>query len=216
MFRTFRALTPEERANALTHGAGVVLSLAGLAGLAAQARLYVDGRYAVAVGVYGLTLLSAYVASTGCHMATAAPSARLRRLTVTLDYACIYLLIAGTYTPFLLTAVGGPVGGALLGVVWTLGLVGIAGELRGARRSQWGACAGYLALGWLGVLVVQPLAAAVGPAGLGLLVAGGLCYSAGVVFYLLEGVAYAHALWHLCVLGGSALHYVGVLRLATL
>jgi hemolysin III len=214
MFRTIRALTPEERANALTHGAGVVLSLAGLAGLALQSRTYYDGRYAVAVGVYGLTLLCAYVASTVCHMATAAPSARLRRLTLTLDYACIYLLIAGTYTPFLLTAVGGAEGGALLGVVWTLGIVGIAGELRGTRRSQWGACAGYLALGWLGVLVVRPLAAAVGPAGLGLLLGGGLCYSAGVVFYLLEGVAYAHAMWHLFVLGGSALHYVGVLRLA--
>jgi hemolysin III len=215
LIRTLHALTPEERANALTHGVGVLLSLAGLAFLAARAGPDADGRATVAIGVYGVSLLCVYVASTMCHVATGAPSARLRRLALTLDYACIYLMIAGTYTPFLVTAVGGPAGATLLGIVWALGLAGIVGEARGARRSERMACAVYLALGWLGLLVVRPLAASVGLAGLGLLVGGGLCYSLGVIFFLLEGVAYAHALWHLCVLGGSVLHYASVLRLPT-
>jgi hemolysin III len=216
MLRTFQALTPEERANAVTHGLGVVLSIAGLACLAVQAGPQAGRHFAVAAGVYGLTLLTVYIASTLCHVATAAPSARLRRLTLTLDYASIYLVIAGTYTPFLLTAVGGTTGVTLLAVVWTLCILGIAWEVLSTRRSERVACAGYLAMGWLGVLVVQPLAATVGPVGLALLLGGGLCYSAGVVFFLLEGVAYAHALWHVFVLGGSALHYLSVLRLASL
>jgi hemolysin III len=213
---TLRALTPEERANALTHAFGVLLSVIGLFGLAAQLPLYPEPRQVVGAGIYGISLVSLYIASTLCHIATAAPSARVRRIALTLDYACIYLVIAGTYTPFLLTAVQGMTGTVLLAVVWALGLAGILWETLGRRRSERLACAFYLGLGWLVVVVARPLAAAVGPAVLALLVAGGLCYSVGVVFFLLRRLAYSHAVWHLFVIAGSVLHYLGVFRLAHL
>jgi len=214
LVRAVRALSPEERANTLTHGAGVVLSLAGVAALALQVRAPQEPRHALAIAVYGVCLISLFAASTLCHLATVTTSSRVRRLTLTLDYVCIYLVIAGTYTPFLLTAVGGSRGTALLVAVWALGVAGMLWEVLGGRRSEVVACAAYLAMGWLAVLVAEPLMAALGRDGVGLLVAGGLCYSAGVVFFLLRRMPYAHAVWHLFVLAGSALHYAGVLRLS--
>lgn len=207
-------LTLEERANALTHGAGVGLSLAGLAGLAAQVRVHHDVLHAAGAGIYGLTLVAVFTASTLCHLATAAASARLRRRAVALDHACVYLVIAGTYTPFLLTPLRGAGGVVLLAAVWLLGAAGIVWKALDRWRSERLSVAGYLALGWLILPAVGPLAAAVGPAGLGLLVAGGLCYTVGVGFFLTARVAFAHAVWHLCVLAGSALHYAAVLLYA--
>jgi hemolysin III len=215
MVNILQRLSPAERANALTHGAGVVLSLVGVGVLAAQARLSHDALYAVAIGVYGLTLVGLYVGSTLCHVATAATSPRLRRLALTLDHVCIYLVIAGTYTPFLLTTLRGMTGLTLLGVVWALGIAGILWKTLGTWHHEPVSVATYLAMGWLVVPALGPLTAAIAPLGLALLLAGGLCYTVGVVFFFLEGVAFAHTVWHLFVLAGSVLHFFTVLFFAT-
>jgi hemolysin III len=212
--RAIGRLSLEERANTLTHGAGIGLSLGGLAALAAQAVVSRDALHTAAVGVYGLSLVAVYAASTLCHLATGAASLHLRRRAVALDHACVYLLIAGTYTPFLLTPLRGAGGGALLIAVWLLGAAGAGWKALGRWQSERLSVAGYLALGWLILPAVGPLAAAVGPVGMGLLVAGGLCYTGGVGFFFAARLPFAHAAWHLCVLAGSALHYAAVLLYA--
>lgn len=196
----------------LTHGAGAALALVGAAVLVVRAARAGDARHTVAVGVYGLALLGVYAASTLYHAATAE---RLKRRARVLDRACVSLLIAGTYTPFLLAAARGAAGVAVLGAVWALSLAGIAWKTVGPRRARRAAVALDVAAGWLPGLALAPSAAALPLAGVGLLLAGGVCYSVGVGFYLAaRRVAYGHAVWHLFVLAGSALHYASVLHLA--
>jgi hemolysin III len=195
----------------LTHGAGALLSLVGLAVLVARSLGYRDATHTVAVGVYGVSLVGVFAAST-VHHAVTAP--RLKPFTRWLDHACIYALIAGTYTPFMLTVLRGATGLAVLGAVWALAAVGVVAKA--VRRLRWDAVSlpSYLGMGWLIVAVLPPFARRVPPTGLGLLVAGGLCYSLGVGFFLWRR-PYAHAVWHGCVLAGGALHYAAVLRYAT-
>jgi hemolysin III len=201
----------EEGANVLLHGAGALLSLAGLAVLVARSLGYRDGTYTTAVGVYGASLVSVFAAST-LHHAVTAP--RLKRLTLWLDHACIYALIAGTYTPFMLTVLKGAAGLAVLGAVWALAAVGVAAKAARRLRSDAASLPFYLGMGWLILVVLEPFARRVPPPGLALLAAGGLCYSLGVGFFLWRR-PYAHAAWHGCVLAGGALHYAAVLRYAT-
>jgi hemolysin III len=158
--------------------------------------------------VLGVALVVEYVASTLYH---ALPQPGAKHVFKVLDHCGIYLLIAGTYTPFTLVTLRGHGGWALFGVVWGVAFLGIALEAAWAYRPRWLSAAVYLAMGWMVVLSAKPLLANLAPGGLWLLAAGGLAYTAGTAFYVLTRVKYMHAVWHLFVLAGSACHFVAVL-----
>jgi hemolysin III len=198
----------EERANALSHGAGALLAVAGLVVLARSAAARGTTRELVACCVFGATLVLLYACSTLYH---SLPHARARRLLRVLDHSAIFLLIAGTYTPFTLVSLHGAWGWSLFAFVWGLAIVGIGLRLVLPRRPTALFVTLYLAMGWCVVVAARPLAAAIPPPGLVLLAAGGLAYSGGVAFYLWHRLPYHHAIWHGFVLAGSALHYFAVL-----
>jgi hemolysin III len=197
----------EELANALTHGVGALLSLAGLVTLLVLAALRADAWTVVAVAIFGGSLLLLYTGSALYHGLHAT---RARAWLQRLDHAGIFLLIAGTWTPFLLVNLRGPWGWTFFGLVWGLALPCILVELLARRRPKAlmvGACLG---LGWMALAAAHPLLEHVPPGALGLLLAGGLCYSLGVVFYIWKRLPWNHAIWHLFVLAGSLLHYFSV------
>jgi hemolysin III len=198
----------EELANSLTHGLGLVLATLGLAVLAVTSSRSGSARTVVGCLVFGAALVALYATSTLYH-AVSHPKAKgvLRAL----DHSAIFVLIAGTYTPFTLVSLRGPWGSALFAVVWGLAVAGIALRLVLRRRPTALFVSLYLAMGWCVVVAIGPLLAAVPPAGIALLVAGGLAYSGGVAFYLWGRLPYHHAVWHGFVLAGSAFHYAAVL-----
>ena len=202
----------EEIANAVSHGAGLAASLVALPFLVITAlRRQHDAWQVVAWTVYGLTLALLYAASTIYHALPAAME-RAKRLWRTLDHGAIYLLIAGTYTPFALGALRGRMGWTLLATIWSLAVAGIAFKA-GGLGFRWPRLSTvlYLVMGWLAVVALRPLAAAVGPSGLAWLFGGGVFYTAGVIFYARDyRIRYGHFVWHLFVLGGSACHLVAV------
>lgn len=198
----------EEIASSLTHGLGIVLSIAGLATLVAFAALADDG-WALAAGiVYGTTLILLFTASTLYH---SIPHAGAKPVLRFLDHAAIFLLIAGTYTPFLLVNLRGPWGWSLFAVIWGLTFAGIALRLFLKGRLHGLVVSVYIAMGWIVVVAVQPMLERVGTGGLALLAAGGLAYTAGVIFYKWRRLPYNHAIWHGFVLAGAALHFFAVL-----
>jgi hemolysin III len=198
----------EELANSITHGLGLALSLIAAPVLVVSAAATDDPWRIVAASIYAATLVSLYLASTLYHAArTAEVKAVLRRV----DHAAIYLLIAGTYTPFTLVTLRGPWGWTLFGVVWGLALAGVLlKSLFGARLPALSTVI-YLAMGWMIVLAIRPLSQAVDPAGLRWLMLGGALYTGGVVFYVWERIRFGHAVWHLFVIGGSMAHFMAVL-----
>ena len=199
----------EELANSLTHGLGLLLSVAAVPLLLLSARGSGDGWRTAAVAVYGTTLVLLYGASTLYH---AIPGARAKEILQRIDHAAIYLLIAGTYTPFVLVPLRGVWGWSLFGVVWGLAVVGVTLKAMFGARLRALSTAVYLLMGWLIVVAVGPLTTHVHRSGLLWLLAGGLLYTGGVVFYAWDGrLRYGHALWHLFVLGGSATHFCAVL-----
>ena len=198
----------EEIAHAITHGVGLLLSVAGLVVLIVLASLRGDTWHVVSVSVYGATLVLLYSASTFYH---ALPAPRAKRVFRTLDHAAIYVLIAGPYTPFMLVNLRGGWGWALFGVVWGLAVLGIVLEAVAKQRVRVLSVILYLGLGWLIAIAVKPLVQSVEPGGLVLLVAGGLAYSVGVVFYGWKRLPYHHAVWHLFVMAGSLFHFFAVL-----
>ncbi len=198
----------EEIAHAITHGVGLLLSVAGLVVLIVLASLRGDAWHVVSVSVYGATLVLLYSASTFYH---ALPAPRAKNVFRTLDHAAIYVLIAGTYTPFMLVNLRGGWGWALFGVVWGLAVLGIVLEAVAKQRVRVVSVILYLGLGWLIAIAVKPLVQSVEPGGLVLLVAGGLAYSVGVVFYGWKRLPYHHAVWHLFVMAGSLFHFFAVL-----
>jgi len=164
----------------------------------------------VAAVVYWISLLAQFGASAMYHRVdwSAQAHARMR----TLDHSMIFVLIAGTYTPFTLVTLRGALGWTLFGVVWGLAIAGIAQEFWLARGARWGSLVIYLLMGWLGMIAVMPLVHSLGPAGFAWLAAGGILYTGGILFYLYdEKWRHAHGIWHLFVLGGSAAHFVTVL-----
>jgi len=214
---TLRAEGPsrgEEVANSLTHGLGAILAVAGLAVLALSASRHGSARTVVGCVVFGAALVLLYASSTLYH-SIGHGHARAKAILRVLDHSAIFVLIAGTYTPFTLVSLRGPWGFALFGVVWGLALAGITLRLALRRRPKALFVALYLAMGWCIVLAAKPLLAAVAPGGIALLVAGGLAYSGGVVFYASRR-PYHHAIWHVFVLAGSAFHYAAVLRYVAL
>lgn len=199
--------TSEEVASSLSHAVGIVLSIAGLAVLAASSALHGGGWRIASVCVYGTTLILLYTASTLYH---AVPNLGAKPILRLLDHSAIYLLIAGTYTPFALISLRGSWGWALFAIVWTLAIIGIALELRHVRNRVIAALL-YVGMGWVGIVAIKPLTQNIESGGLWLLFGGGLCYTLGVPFYLWRKLPYNHALWHLFVLAGSVLQFFSVL-----
>ena len=202
----------EELANTLSHGLGFLLVVcAALPLLVVSALRQGDGFLLVGSVVFGVSLAFLYAASTLYHLL---PPGRAKGLCRVLDHAAIYILIAGTYTPFALGALRGPLGWSVLTVVWTLAAVGTALKLRVGFRFPKFSVALYLLMGWMVVLVLRPLVLQIGWGGFGWLLAGGSFYSLGVVFFLWERLHYSHLYWHGFVLAGSACHLVAVLGYA--
>ncbi len=198
----------DEIANTVTHGIGLVLSVAGFVVLLVLAAVRGSAWHIVACSIYGLTLICLYTASTLYH---AVVSPRIKRALRIFDHSAIYLLIAGTYTPFLLVNLRGPWGWSLFGVIWGLALAGILFKFWFVERFGFLSTAVYIAMGWLVVIAAKPVITHVPFTALVWLLAGGLAYTAGVIFYASKRIPYSHAIWHVFVLAGSICHYVAVL-----
>jgi hemolysin III len=198
----------EEFASALTHGVGAAAALAGGAVLIALAALHGDGWQLTAAIVFGICLLLLYVASTLYH-AISHPVAKTRLKVF--DHCAIYLLIAGTYTPFTLIGLRGTLGWSLFAAIWTLALAGVVFKLFFTGRFKLLSTAIYVAMGWLVIVAIKPVMAALDEWTLGWLIAGGLFYTLGTVFYHRESIRYSHAIWHLFCIAGSVCHYVAVM-----
>jgi hemolysin III len=197
----------EEIANATTHALGAALSAAGLALLVAFAALFGDGWQLASAIVFGASLILLYTASTLYH---AIPHPRAKRVFKVVDHAAIYLLIAGTYTPFTLVTLRGSGGLWLFGVVWGVAVAGISVEAFFVNRPRWLSAIGYIAMGWLVLTMIGPLARSMAGGGFWLVVAGGLTYTLGAAFYVMKRVRYMHTVWHCFVLGGSICHFLAV------
>ncbi len=198
----------EEIAHTITHSIGILLSIAGLAVLVAFSALYGSAWHITTCAIYGATLILLYTASSLYH---GIPNPRAKRILRQLDHAAIFLLIAGTYTPFTLVNLRGGWGWTLFGLVWGIAIAGIILELALKGRYKRLSLALYLGLGWLVVIAIDPMLSSVETGGLLLLLAGGLSYSLGVIFYVWKRLAYHHAIWHLFVLAGSIFHFFAVL-----
>jgi hemolysin III len=198
----------EELANSLTHGLGLGLSIAGLSVLVTFAATWGDGWRVTGCAIFGASLVLLYGASTFYH---ALRVSRIKRCLRVLDHAAIFVLIAGTYTPFLLANLRGPWGWSLFGVVWTLAVAGMMLKLFFTGRYRMFSTLLYLFMGWLILIAFKPLVEAVPLGSLAMLLAGGLAYSVGTVFYLWHRLPYHHAIWHVFVLTGSVCHFFAVL-----
>lgn len=198
----------EEILHSITHGVGALLSILGLTWMLYLSIGAADPWRIVASLIYGASLITLFVASTVYHSMYAS---RHREIFKLLDHCAIYLLIAGTYTPFLLVAMRSHTGWWLFGAVWAMATAGIIKKLWFRHRFPKVALASYLVMGWLVVIAAPQLAEAIGPNGMAWLVAGGLCYSIGTIFYVLDRMPFNHTVWHVFVLGGGICHFLGVI-----
>jgi hemolysin III len=199
----------EERINIASHAVGLLLSIAGLLLLVARALAHGDAWQLVSVSVFGISMITLYTASTVYH---SAKDPVLRRRLRTADHASIFVLIAGTYTPFSLVTLNGPVGWTIFGITWGLAVTGIVLKLFYTGRYRLLSVSMYVAMGWLIVFFIGPLADRFPVAGLIWLLAGGLAYTLGAVLYSLPKIQFSHAIFHFFVLLGSVCHFVAVYR----
>ncbi|MBJ2148686.1 hemolysin III family protein [Vibrio sp. IB15] len=198
----------EERANAITHGLGVVLGVVGLILLLIRAFDHQADTLTIAsMAVYGSSIILLFLASTLYHSIT---TEKTKRLLKTLDHCAIYLLIAGSYTPFLLVSLRTPLAMGLMAVIWGIALAGIIMKIAFVYRFKRLSLVTYLAMGWLSLIVVYQLAMNIEMGGLVLLALGGVIYSLGVIFYVAKRIPYNHAIWHLFVLAGCACHFFAI------
>lgn len=199
----------EEIANSVTHGVAALLSVAGLAVLVAFAVLYSgSAKVVTAVSIFGASMVFLYTASTLYH---SIPHPRAKKVLQYLDHSMIYVLIAGSYTPFCLITLQGYTGIALLCAVWLIATAGICLQSVLLHKADWINCLLYLSMGWLAVFVIDPLVSTLDSRGLALLVAGGLAYTVGVFFYIFERIPFSHAIWHTFVFAGTTLQFFSVL-----
>ena len=198
----------EEIANAVTHGIGAALAIAALTALVIFAALYGDGFHLASSIVYGLSMTLLYTSSTLYH---ALPNPRAKHVFKIFDHSSIYLLIAGSYTPFTLVTLRNAGGWWIFGLVWGIALAGVAAEAFWLYRPKAVTAIGYIAMGWIIMLKIKPLLANLDATGVWLLVGGGVAYTGGTAFYVLKKVRYMHAVWHLFVLAGSVLHFLAVM-----
>ncbi|MCD6498587.1 MAG: hemolysin III family protein [Deltaproteobacteria bacterium] len=204
----FKYTLGEELANSIEHGLGLLGSVAALVILVVLATRRGDPWRMVAFSIYGASLCLLYASSTLYH---ALPASTAKAVFRRLDYASIYVLIAGTYTPYALVTLRGPWGWTLFGIVWGLAILGIALKMVYFHRFAILSLIVYIAMGWVVVIAAKPIIAALPWAGLAWLLAGGLFYTGGVVFFAWERLPYSHAIWHLFVLAGSACQFFGIL-----
>ena len=197
----------EEIAHALTHGVGAILSIVGLVFMLVWAAAYGDVWHVVAASIYGASLILLYTSSTLYH---AFPWPRVKAVFQQMDHAAIYLLIAGTYTPFALINLRGPWGWSLLAVAWGIAFIGVMLELVLKERRKWLSLSLYLGLGWMALVAIKPMLDNVAADGLLLLLFGGLAYSFGVIFYVWKSMRFHHAIWPLFVLAGSMFHFFAI------
>ena len=209
MARNRRPLTlGEEIANSVTHGIGATLSIAGLVAIMAGAALHGSALRIAACAIYGTSLVLLYTSSTIYH---ALADNRAKRVFKILDHSSIYLLIAGTYTPVTLITLRGPWGWTLFAVVWGLCVCGILFKSLWIGRLKVASTVIYVLMGWCAVVAIRPLLAALSWTGFAWLLAGGLCYTAGVAFYV-NSRRFAHSIWHLFVMAGSFCQYWAIFR----
>ncbi len=196
-----------ERFNGYSHLLGTVLAVAGAASLIVYGSLYGDVWKIVSFAIYGAALILLFGFSTLYH----STKGRAKNIFRKLDHSAIYLLIAGTYTPFTLVTLRGPWGWSLFGVVWGLAIIGLAQELTIARGQRWGSLVIYIVMGWLAVIGVVPMIEALTWKGFLWVAFGGVIYTLGTVFYFFDDkFKHWHGIWHLFVLGGAAIHYFAI------
>jgi hemolysin III len=203
----FEKMSIEEVANTVTHGFGLFLSIVGFVFLVFMASVKGDVWHIASSIVYGLSLVVLYAASTFYHGAT---SPKLKPVLQIVDHCCIYLLIAGSYTPFTLIVLRGSFGYSLFFFAWTFALAGILLKVFFGKRFPVVSVFSYLLMGWVGVFAVEPLLAALGFVPIALVVAGGISYSLGVIFFAWKRIQHHHAIWHVFVLAGSIFHYLAI------
>ncbi len=199
--------TNEERANSALHGLGVALAVAALSTLLVRAVAVGAGRHIVSAAIFGSTLILLYLASSLYHGIV---QPRLKAIMEIADHSAIYLLIAGTYTPFALLALGGTLGWILLGSIWFMAALGVFVQVRFPGRFRGLMTFLYIAMSWSAVVAAKPMLTSLPTAGSIWLLVGGLFYTGGVFFYYKKRFPFSHAVWHLFVLAGSASHFVAV------
>lgn len=198
----------EEVANTISHGVGLILGIVGLVLLLVKAvDQQADALTITSMSIYGGSMIALFLASTLYH---AIPYQRAKRWLKTFDHCAIYLLIAGSYTPFLLVSLRTPLAVGLMIVVWSLALIGILMKIAFVYRFKKLSLVTYLTMGWLSLIVIYQLAIHLEVGGLTLLAAGGLIYSLGVIFYVAKRIPYNHAIWHAFVLAGCACHFLAI------
>jgi hemolysin III len=197
----------EEIAHSVTHGIGTLLAIAGLVLLIIHATSFGSTRHVLSCSVFGVSLILLYTASTLYH---GIQRPTVKKVLRVIDHSSIYLLIAGTYTPFTLLNLRGAWGWSLFGVVWGIALLGIIFQFTPLRKMKYIRLVLYITMGWAALVAIKPLAASVPTRAFMLIVAGGLAYTVGIIFYLWRRLPYHHAIWHLFVLAGSSLHYMAV------
>ena len=204
-----RPLHPrEEIANSISHALALVLALAALPVLILSAAKAGSTRFTFGVSVFGATIIFLYLASTLYHSLT---HERAKQFFRHVDHCAIFLLIAGSYTPFTLGVLRGPWGWTLLTIVWVLAVAGIAMKLIAGHRHWWLSMVLYLVMGWLAIVAIKPILTLVPLPGILLILAGGIAYSGGLAFFAAHRVRYNHFIWHLFVMAGTICHYLAVL-----
>lgn len=198
----------EELLNSITHGTGVLLSIAALILLIVFSSTYGSTGHVVSCTIFGITLILLYTASTLYH---SFQKPQIKNVLKVIDHSCIYLLIAGTYTPFLLVTLRGTLGWTMFAVVWCLAITGVVFKIFFVHRFKVISTIAYLFMGWLVVFAIKPLIVSMPAGGIVWLFAGGLAYSLGVIFYVWEKLPFNHSIWHMFVLTGSTCHFFAVL-----
>lgn len=198
----------EEIAHSVSHGIGVILGIVGLVVMLWLSFEYGDVWHVVSVSIYGFSVILLYSASTLYHAIT---NVRAKRFFQLMDHAAIFVLIAGTYTPFLLVNLRGPWGWTLFVIIWSIAIGGVMLETMKKERIKWLSLTLYLGLGWMALVAMKPMLELVNTTGLLLLLAGGLLYSFGVIFYVRKQMVFHHAIWHLFVLAASVAHFFAVI-----
>ena len=197
----------EEVLNASTHGVGVLLGIVGLILMMMKAMRMDDTTIMVGAAIYGSSIILLFAASTLYH---AIPHVATKRVLRIIDHSAIYLLIAGSYTPYTLFVIGDRLGAIIMAVVWSLAVAGIIFKVFFVGRFQMVSLLTYLGMGWLGLLAAFQIANNLPPTGIALLVGGGLAYSLGTIFFKVKAIPFNHAIWHLFVLAGCILHFLSV------
>lgn len=198
----------EEVANAITHGIGVVLSIAALVLLVVYATIYGNAWHIVSFSIFGTTMLLLYTSSTLVH---AFPEGKVKDLFEIFDHSSIYLFIAGTYTPIMLSVIRGPLGWTLFGIIWGIAVAGVVFKAFFVKKFLFTSTLIYILMGWVIVFAWKPMTESFPQNAITLLVVGGILYTVGTVFYVWRSFPFHHAVWHLFVLGGSVAHFFSIL-----